>query len=203
MPNIKPGTLIPPGTPVVYGERTESVKGSVGVVHYEIVRGVGGISTKNANTMSPLEFLNSSRYKEYIASKTGKNKTNQKDGPIKQSQLPAIPQNIAQVPTQNIPTPQVKSPSTSPQLQSLPQRVMSAPPKQVPQIQSYPSYSQGQSYIIERPIMMMSNTPSVKSSGTNTVIVQPSSGRNNSGPHMGQIVNNILKSMLLTTLSSS
>jgi hypothetical protein len=132
-----------------------------------------------------------------------KNKTNQKDGPIKQSQLPAIPQNIAQVPTQNIPTPQVKSPSTSPQLQSLPQRVMSAPPKQVPQIQSYPSYSQGQSYIIERPIMMMSNTPSVKSSGTNTVIVQPSSGRNNSGPHMGQIVNNILKSMLLTTLSSS
>jgi murein DD-endopeptidase MepM/ murein hydrolase activator NlpD len=88
-------------------------------------------------------------------------------------------------------------------LKPLPQSVMTAPPKQVPQIQSYPSYSQGQSYIIERPIMMMSNTPSVKSSGTNTVIVQPSSGRNNSGPHMGQIVNNILKSMLLTTLSSS
>lgn len=89
-------------------------------------------------------------------------------------------------------------------LKPLPQSVMTAPPKQVPPIQSYPSYSQGQSYIIERPIMMMSNTPSVSSSGSNIVMVPTSNGgSSSSGPNMGQIVNSLVKSMLLTNLSSS
>jgi murein DD-endopeptidase MepM/ murein hydrolase activator NlpD len=88
-------------------------------------------------------------------------------------------------------------------MQALPQSVMVAPQKQVPQIQSYPSYSQGQSYIIERPIMMASMTPTVKSSGNNSIVVNASGGVTNSGPDMGQIVNGLLKSMLLTNLSSS
>ena len=95
-------------------------------------------------------------------------------------------------------------PSQVSMMQSLPQSVMAASPKQVPQIQSYPSYSQGQSYIIERPIMMMSNTPSVNPSGSNIAMVPTSNGgSSSSGPNMGQIVNSLVKSMLLTNLSSS
>jgi murein DD-endopeptidase MepM/ murein hydrolase activator NlpD len=95
-------------------------------------------------------------------------------------------------------------PSQVSMMQSLPQSVMAASPRQVPQIQSYPSYSQGQSYIIERPIMMMSNTPSVNPSGSNIAMVPTSNGgSSSSGPNMGQIVNSLVKSMLLTNLSSS
>jgi murein DD-endopeptidase MepM/ murein hydrolase activator NlpD len=89
-------------------------------------------------------------------------------------------------------------------LKPLPQSVMAASPRQVPQIQSYPSYSQGQSYIIERPIMMTSIAPTVKSAGNNITLVNSSGGGvSDSGPNMGQVVNGLLKSMLLTNLSSS
>lgn len=70
MANIKEGMYIPPGTPVVYGERTRATKGgSVGVIHYEIVKGAGGISVGSRTTMSPLQYLNSKEYKDYIKKK--------------------------------------------------------------------------------------------------------------------------------------
>lgn len=73
MSNIKEGMTIAPGTPVVYGERTVATAGgSVGVVHYEIVKGFGGISTRNSKTESPLEFLRSKEYNDYIKTKVNK-----------------------------------------------------------------------------------------------------------------------------------
>jgi hypothetical protein len=76
MSNIKEGMTIAPGTPVVYGERTTpTAGGSVGVVHYEIVKGVGGISNGNRNTLNPLEYLNSKEYKDYIKTKVNKKQT--------------------------------------------------------------------------------------------------------------------------------
>lgn len=69
MPNITEGMNIAPGTAVVFGERTESVGGSVGVVHYEIINGVGGISNRNNRTMNPLEYLGSKEYTDYIRKK--------------------------------------------------------------------------------------------------------------------------------------
>ena len=73
MSNIKEGMTIAPGTPVVYGERTvPTAGGSVGVVHYEIVKGFGGISNRNNKTESPLEFLRSKEYNDYIKTKVNK-----------------------------------------------------------------------------------------------------------------------------------
>lgn len=72
-PNIKVGMVIAPGTPVVWGERTVPVDGSVGVIHYEISSGRGGIGLgihdKHEN---PLTFLNSQTYRDYIKTKVNR-----------------------------------------------------------------------------------------------------------------------------------
>lgn len=209
MPNIKPGMLIAPGTPVVYGERTKSVEGSVGVIHYEIVRGVGGISTRNNNTMNPLEYLNSQKYRDYIAGKTGKG-SGKKEGELKQNVLPQIPtQNQTQVKPQQIP-PQsqatiAQTQQISPTTQSLPQMVMAAPQREEKQIQSYPSYSQGQSYIMEKETIISAGGGGGGSRQTiipvggggsgQTIVISPETG--------SLVLNSLMKSILLTSLSSS
>ena len=90
--------------------------------------------------------------------------------------------------------------------QPLPQNVMVSPPRQERQIQTYPSYSQGQSYIMERQTIVsdMSGT-----GGRQSPMVIPvgggSGGQNITViPQVESVVlNSLMKSILLTSLSSS
>jgi hypothetical protein len=71
MPGIRKGMMIAAGTPVVYGERPQTPGvGSYGVVHYEIVKGRGGITIgSRREVQDPKQFLSSKRYNDYINSK--------------------------------------------------------------------------------------------------------------------------------------
>jgi murein DD-endopeptidase MepM/ murein hydrolase activator NlpD len=97
---------------------------------------------------------------------------------------------------------------TQPQAQMLPmpQSVMVAPPNQTPNIQSYPSYSQGQSYIMERQTIISSESPN---SGSQRPVVVPVGGGGNGSTAQiiqidgSQMLNSFMKNVLLTSLSSS
>jgi murein DD-endopeptidase MepM/ murein hydrolase activator NlpD len=112
-------------------------------------------------------------------------------------------------------TPQPRSPTPTaatttatqprPITQPLPQNVMAAPPREQPKIQSYPSYSQGQSYILERQTIIATGTNS--SGQRQAPVVVPVGGGGGSAPAMiinsGASLNSLMKNILLTSLSSS
>jgi murein DD-endopeptidase MepM/ murein hydrolase activator NlpD len=96
----------------------------------------------------------------------------------------------------------------SPRTQVLPKNVMAAPTKETPKIQAYPSYSQGQSYIMEKQTIISSGGDS--SSGSNrSPIVVPMGGGGGSGLNPivqingTHVLNNFMKTVLLTSLSSA
>lgn len=97
---------------------------------------------------------------------------------------------------------------TQPQAQMLPmpQSMMVSPPNQTPNIQSYPSYSQGQSYIMERQTIISSESPN---SGSQRPVVVPVGGGGNGSTAQiiqidgSQMLNSFMKNVLLTSLSSS
>ena len=125
---------------------------------------------------------------------------------------------LQQTPTQT-PTPQQTKPQTSstsqisslqqssqrPITQALPQNVMVSPPKPERQIQTYPSYSQGQSYIIDRETIITmgagGNSRSrpqiipVGGGGSQTIVISPEAG--------SVLLNSLMKNILLTSLSST
>ena len=101
------------------------------------------------------------------------------------------------------------TPSTRPQAQmmQIPQSVMSAPPKQSPNIQSYPSYSQGQSYIMEKQTIISAGGGG--GGGSQQPIAVPVGGGGGSNhttvisPNSAQLLNSFMKTILLTSLSST
>jgi murein DD-endopeptidase MepM/ murein hydrolase activator NlpD len=85
------------------------------------------------------------------------------------------------------------------------QMVAPAPPSQVPQIQQYPSYSQSQFYIIDRPSVIAMGG----GGGSSQPVYIPVGGGDGGGtttlpgPSEGQVVNSLIKTLLLTNLSAS
>jgi hypothetical protein len=125
---------------------------------------------------------------------------------------PSPTQSSPPTPTQQsntrILTPSSSAPTTTqprPITQPLPQNVMAAPPREQPKIQSYPSYSQGQSYILERQTIIATGTNS--SGQRQAPVVVPVGGGGGSAPAMiinsGASLNSLMKNILLTSLSSS
>ena len=85
------------------------------------------------------------------------------------------------------------------------QMVAPATPVQMPQIQQYPSYSQSQSYIIDRPSIIAMGG----GGGSSQPVYIPVGGGDGggtslpSGPSEGEVVNSLIKTLLLTNLSAS
>jgi len=83
------------------------------------------------------------------------------------------------------------------------QMVAPAVPVQVPQIAQYPSYSQSQSYIIDRPSVIAMGG----GGGSSQPVYIPVGGGGGTtilpGPSEGQVVNSLIKTLLLTNLSAS
>jgi hypothetical protein len=85
------------------------------------------------------------------------------------------------------------------------QMVAPAIPVQVPQIAQYPSYSQSQSYIIDRPSVIAMGG----GGGSSQPVYIPVGGGDGGGttilpgPSEGQVVNSLIKTLLLTNLSAS
>ena len=90
----------------------------------------------------------------------------------------------------------------------IPQSVMAAPTKETPKIQAYPSYSQGQSYIIEKQTIISSGGDSSGGSNRSPIVV-PMGGGGGSGLNPivqingTHVLNNFMKTVLLTSLSSA
>lgn len=106
----------------------------------------------------------------------------------------------------SIPTPATAQ-RTQPQAQmmQLPQSVMAAPSRETPKIQSYPVYSQGQSYIMERETIIAAGS---QSRGSNKPVVIPMGGGSNSSVTIVaetgvQVLNSLMKGILLTSLSGT
>jgi murein DD-endopeptidase MepM/ murein hydrolase activator NlpD len=142
-----------------------------------------------------------SMYKLEPVSTSYQNQTQSTPTPITSSSPTPI------IPTQPRPTTTTPPTPTQPRpvMQSLPQNVMVAPPKEQPKIQSYPSYSQGQSYILERQTIIATGTNS--SGQRQAPVVVPVGGGGGSAPAMivnsGPSLNSLMKNILLTSLSSS
>jgi len=85
------------------------------------------------------------------------------------------------------------------------QMVSPAAPSQVPQIAQYPSYSQSQSYIIDRPSVIAMGG----GGGSSQPVYIPVGGGDGGGtitspgPSEGEVVNSLIKTLLLTNLSAS
>ena len=85
------------------------------------------------------------------------------------------------------------------------QMVAPAAPTQAPQIAQYPSYSQSQFYIIDRPSVIAMGG----GGGSSQPVYIPSGGGDGggtplpSGPSEGEVVNSLIKTLLLTNLSAS
>jgi hypothetical protein len=83
--------------------------------------------------------------------------------------------------------------------------VAPAVPSQVPQIAQYPSYSQSQYYIIDRPSVIAMGG----GGGSSQPVYIPSGGGDEGrtitlpGPSEGEVVNSLIKTLLLTNLSAS
>jgi hypothetical protein len=98
-------------------------------------------------------------------------------------------------------TPQATQPTTTPQVQSIPKPLVTQR-----KLEQYPTYNQQQSSVTIMPIMMGGNQGGggqqqkpvfipVGGGGGGTVVLP--------GPSEGQIVNSLIKSMLLTNLSGT
>jgi murein DD-endopeptidase MepM/ murein hydrolase activator NlpD len=106
-------------------------------------------------------------------------------------------------------TPQIASTQSQqkPITQPLPKNVMLSPPKQERQIEIYPSYSQGQSYIMEKQTIISNLSPGGGGSQRPMMIPVGGGGGGQSiviSPETGSLVlNSLMKSILLTSLSST
>lgn len=100
----------------------------------------------------------------------------------------------------------LQQPSQRPITQALPQNVMISPPKPERKIQTYPSYSQGQSYIIDRETIITMGAggnsrsrsqiiPVGGGGGSQTIVISPEAG--------SVLLNSLMKNILLTSLSST
>lgn len=119
-----------------------------------------------------------------------------------ESQKPqAEPQQIS---SQLLPQTQLQQP---PIAQALPQNVMISPPKPERQIQTYPSYSQGQSYIIDRETIITMGSGGNSRGGPQIIPVGGGGGGSQTiviSPELGSsVLNNLMKTILLTNLSST
>ena len=85
------------------------------------------------------------------------------------------------------------------------QMVAPAAPTQAPQIAQYPSYSQSQFYIIDRPSVIAMGGGGGSSQPVNIPSGGGDGGRTTTlpGPSEGQVVNSLIKTLLLTNLSAS
>jgi hypothetical protein len=85
------------------------------------------------------------------------------------------------------------------------QMVAPAAPVQVPQIAQYPSYSQSQFYIIDRPSVIAMGGGGGSSQPVNVPSGGGDEGRTATlpGPSEGEVVNSLIKTLLLTNLSAS
>ena len=91
-------------------------------------------------------------------------------------------------------------------MMQMPQSVMVSPPKQSPNIQSYPSYSQGQSYIMEKQTIISAGGGGGCSQTPIAVPVGGGGGSNHTtviSPNSVQLLNSFMKTILLTSLSST
>lgn len=120
------------------------------------------------------------------------------------------PQQQSQTKSQTSSTSQIASQQTQaaqrPITQALPQNVMISPPKPERQIQTYPSYSQGQSYVIDRETIITMgaggrtrNSPQIipvgGGGGSQAIVISPEAG--------SVVLNSLMKNILLTTLSAT
>ena len=99
--------------------------------------------------------------------------------------------------------------STSNQLQSsiLPQNVMASAPRPLPKIEKYPIYSEGKTYIIEKQSIISATSGG---GGRSAPAIVPVGGGGGSGDSVvvvadggAQVLNSVMKSILLTSLSST
>jgi uncharacterized membrane protein len=93
-------------------------------------------------------------------------------------------------------------------MMQIPQSVMAAPAKESPKIQTYPSYSQGQSYIMEKQTIISAGGGG--GGGSRTPIAVPVGGGGGGSGFSPivqingtQVLNNFMKAVLLTNLSST
>jgi hypothetical protein len=183
-------------------------------LHFEYHKGGTPINpmsagiTKTKRLPSPLSRDKAKQHSE----------TNKSDVDVKQKSngvemYPQQTENIAKKPEETK-TPQIKNKSVvnlTPSIQTKPadttKMVSAAPqqnniPQQVNTIQYYPSYNQGQYITTIVPMMMGNNSSNQRpimvsgGSGSSEVIILPP-------PSEGEIVNDLLKTMLLTNLSGS
>lgn len=102
---------------------------------------------------------------------------------------------------------QPRTAKVQPQTLSLPENVIASAPRPERKIQAYPSYSEGQSYIIEKTTLISSLNPN---EGQSSPVMIPVGGGGSGGPNIninpqveGQVLNSLMKSILLTSLSSA
>ena len=121
---------------------------------------------------------------------------------------PGTPQQVAQEPVKAQQVASKPATVASSQMMQVPQMssmVAPAAPSQVPQIAQYPSYSQSQYYIIDRPSVIAMGG----GGGSSQPVYIPSGGGDEGrtitlpGPSEGEVVNSLIKTLLLTNLSAS
>ena len=126
----------------------------------------------------------------------------------KGAKKPGTPQQVAQEPVKAQQVASKPATVASSQMMQVPQMssmVAPAAPSQVPQIAQYPSYSQSQYYIIDRPSVIAMGG----GGGSSQPVYIPSGGGDEGrtitlpGPSEGEVVNSLIKTLLLTNLSAS
>jgi len=210
--NVKKGQRIESGT--VIGNQGSTGRSTGPHIHFEYRPGGPGTKPVDGRSVAPRYF----RYGGKVSVKPRKaNDVTQKLGDVstnytqeqskdeKQKDVKAQPtqQSNLQIPQKNTES-QTKSDVSQDMMEFIsPAYQQSNVPQQVNTIQYYPSYNQGQYITTIIPMMMGGN----KSSNQKPIIISGGSGGSEviviPPPSEGEIVNNLMKTMLLTNLSGS